>query len=279
MKNEKIHVRKMIEVFYYPQCPWVAPVLLNLREITKELNLTYSEINLFQCPSPICQRFLIVKVDGKKVPIEVGTSDKEYTKSVVAASIEGKSTLKPEIVEYENSAEIQPNSTEEIDTLEFVTIQSPNILDVVSLCISEDFIYGSLPKKYTDKAKEMREQWLESLIDRFGFTGIIAYGDRKAVGFIEAVPGRLSEGMGMSSFNPPEKTWVILCLSITKKYWGQGIASMLLEKTMENLKGKTQWIEVWASKKGYWHPSDFYRRRGFSISKDVGNIWIMSRMI
>jgi len=136
-----------------------------------------------------------------------------------------------------------------------------------------------ITEKYTDKAKEMRKEWLESLIDRFGFTGIIVYGDARAVGFIEAVPGRLSEDMGMSTFNPLEKAWVIPCLSITKKYWGHGIASMLLEKTIENLKGKTQWIEVWARKKGYWHPSEFYGERGFSISKDVGSIWIMSRMI
>lgn len=279
MKNEKAHDKNAIGVFYYPQCPWVAPVLLNLREIAKELNLSYTEINLLQCPSPSYQTFLLVKVGGKKVSIDIGTSDKKYTTKIIKASIEGASMPSSENVDYEDSTKVKSGSTKKINLLDFKPIQSLNIPDVVSLCISEDFIYGSLPEEYTAKAKEMKKEWLKSLIDQFGFAGIIAYGDGKAVGFIEAVPGNLSKDMGISTFNPKEKTWVILCLSITRKYLGQGIASMLVEKTIVELKGKTQWIEVGARKKGYWHPADFYRRLGFCIIKDVGNMWIMNRKI
>jgi len=278
-QNEKAHDKNAIEVFYYPQCPWVAPVLLNLREITKELNLSYTEINLHQCPSPNRQTFLLVEVEGKKVPIWIGTSDKEYTTKVIKACIEGASMPSSENVDYENSTKVKLVSTKKINLLDFKPIQSANIPDIVSLCISEDFIYGSLPEEYTDKAKRMRKEWLESLIERFGFAGIIAYRNRRPAGFIEVVPGRVSEGMGISTFNTREKTWVILCLSVTRKYWGQGIASLLVEKTTEQLKGKVDWIEVAAHKKGHWHPYQFYRKCEFNATKEIGNKWIMSRPI
>ena len=72
--------RKKIQVFYYPQCPWIIPTIMNIEDIAKELNLDY------QKTSSSDQRFFLVKVDGKRLPIGIGTLDKEYTKKVKANS-------------------------------------------------------------------------------------------------------------------------------------------------------------------------------------------------
>lgn len=269
----------MIEVFYYPQCPWVAPVLLNLRDIARELGVDYRERDLFRSPLPECRTSLLVAVDGRAVPIVVGTTDREYTKSVVEAALHGASVSRPAFAEDEVVSKAKRDSGETLKLLEAVAIGSSTIDDVVDLCISEDFIYGSLAEGYVDAAKKMRKEWLERAIQRCGFAGMIAYGDGRAVGFIEAVPGGISENMGMTMAHHPEKTWEILCLSVMRRYWRAGVASLLVEKAMGHLKERAQWVEVTARKGGYWHPSDFYRSRGFEVAKDSGNRCIMSRFV
>jgi len=276
VKDETARGRSTIRVSYYPWCPWVAPVLVNLREIAEDLSLDYVEVDLFQRPSSAHRAVLLVEADGKEIPIHVGMSDSDHTRRMVEASIEGKPMPESGVEEAEQPARGRQVS---VGRVESVPIQRLNISDVVGMCISEDFMYGPIPDTFADKAKEMRREWLEGLVDRFGFAGTIAYGNGKAVGFMETVPGRLSESMGMPTSNPREETWVILCLSITKNCWGQGIASMLVERTIDHLKESVQWIEVGAHKKGYWHPADFYSRCGFSVTKDVGDICVMSRII
>lgn len=215
----------------------------------------------------------------KRCPSKSAHRTRSILRGVIRASIEGTPIPSSETVDYEDSIRAQQDFTGKINALDFKTIQPLNITDVVDLCISEDFIYGPLSEEYVDKAKEMRTKWLENLIDRFDFAGMIAYGDGTAIGFIETVPGKLSEGMGISTFNPQENTWVILCLSITRKYWRQGIASILVAKTINHLKGKAQWLEVGAHKKGNEHHCTFYERCGFDTLKEMEKIRIMGHPI
>ncbi|MEO0125529.1 MAG: GNAT family N-acetyltransferase [candidate division WOR-3 bacterium] len=142
-------------------------------------------------------------------------------------------------------------------------------------CLYWEFPKGCLdPKK--EKKEEMREKklnWLRETRMVFGNCGMIAYLNKKPVGYAQYAPPEFLPRAFNYSIKPSEDAVLLSCLFIPQKeYRRLGIGREILKRIIADLeKRKVKALETFARKGKEENPSgpvEFYLRNGFRIDKD-----------
>ncbi|MEO0116400.1 MAG: GNAT family N-acetyltransferase [candidate division WOR-3 bacterium] len=141
-------------------------------------------------------------------------------------------------------------------------------------------IYWEFPEECVDPRKEKKEEmrekklnWLKETRRVFGNCGMIAYLNKKPVGYAQYAPPEFLPRAFNYSIKPSEDAVLLSCLFIPQKEFRRlGIGSKILKRIIADLeKRKVKALEAFARKGKEENPSGpvaFYLRNGFRICKD-----------
>lgn len=255
-----------VRVYYYPQCPWIVPTIDSVVKAAGRLGYNCSIYDLLDERLDVKALFKVY-IDDRVVPIGIGMTNVDD----VSNCLLGIDTNFHEQVSTENTFPHESKG-EIAGKIKIDPIKIENMDDEIDLCVGEDFLYGAIPQKFRNEAREMKKRWLRHILSEFEACGYMAYLEKEAVGFVEFVPGDFAEKLGIKTYHPPTHTAVILCLSVKKAFWRLKIGSKLLSKLKKDLPTiNYRHIEVIAYKSGNWHPVNFYLKNNFKIVKELGN--------
>ncbi len=135
-------------------------------------------------------------------------------------------------------------------------------------CYCTAFYYPK-PEEYSNKSNR-RKDYAKWLIETGRMCGYMAYENGKVVGWANS--NNKTKYPGLNSINDDkEKVLSIVCFIVEKEHRGKGIAKKLLNKIIEEAKGKDySVIEAYPKKGakseyGRWNgPFEMYKKTGFS---------------
>lgn len=177
------------------------------------------------------------------------------------------------------------------ETIEVVAIDSSNVLDRIKLC------WGHLDNWRNQAIVKKSKEWLEKTNSLFTPTTFIACKSGIPVGFIEFVPQKMLERLGLcpcrvdKENRETENRYIlgkafenylfISCFFVSKEHQGRGIGTFLLNYFLNsNVFRNSDGATVYASQRNmnwenYVHwpagPKEFYLKAGFIIEKTLSN--------